>query len=151
LFIEFLRKIPEYISSYRAKKTGVSELTKLSGREFEIWLANLFRRMGYKVRLLRGYKDYGADLIVTNFQGRKWAVQAKKRSGSKTGVSAIGEVLRGQNYYKCDLALVVTNSDFTKQAYEEARACGVVLWNREKLISISEKLRRNGLKESVKN
>lgn len=136
--LDLLRRLPDIIWSYRARKTGISELDTLSGREFEIWLANFFKSMGYSVKLLRGYKDRGADLIVTNHQGHKWAVQAKKRTGSRVGVSAIGEVLRGQNYYECDFAIVITNSDFTRQAWEEAEACNVALWNQQKLISISE-------------
>lgn len=138
--LDLLRRIPDIICAYRAKKTGISELDTLSGREFEIWLADFFKRMGFKVKLLKGYKDNGADLIVMDNKGHKFAIQAKKRTGSNVGVSAIGEVLRGQKWYKCDAALVVTNSDFTKQAWEESRACGVVLWNQQKLISIADNI-----------
>jgi restriction system protein len=137
LIFDFIKKIPNIASSYRAKKTGVSELNKLSGREFEVWLKNLFNDMGYKVKLLKGYKDYGADLIVYA-KNHKWAVQAKKRTGSRVGVSAIGEVLRGQKYHNCDSALIVTNSDFTKQAREEAKVCKVMLWNQQKLINLTK-------------
>lgn len=139
---ELLRKLPVLISEYRAKKTGISELDSLSGREFEIWLTGFFKRMGYKVKLLRKSKDNGADLIVTNKQGQRWAVQAKKRTGSNVGASAIGEVLRGQKWYKCEYAMVVTNSGFTKQACDEAAACDVTLWDRQKLIEISEDMMR---------
>lgn len=136
--LDILRKIPN--RTCRAKKTGIFELDTLSGREFEIWLAGFFKRMGFNVKLLKGYKDSGADLILIDKHGQKWVVQAKKRAGSNVGVSAIGEVLRGQKCYECDVALVVTNSDFTKQAWEEAKACDVVLWNQQKLISIAENI-----------
>lgn len=137
---DLLRRLPDIIRSYRARKTGISELDTLSGREFEIWLATFFKRMGYRVKLLKGFKDSGADLIVIDHKGHKWAAQAKKRTGSNVGVSAIDEVLRGKNYYECDFALVVTNTDFTKQAQEEAEACKVVLWNHQRLISIAENI-----------
>lgn len=142
IIFELLRKLPTLVSEYRAQKTGISDLDNLSGREFEIWLAGFFKRMGYKnVKLLRESKDYGADILVTNTQGKCWAIQAKKRTGSNVGVSAIGEVLRGKRWYKCDYAMVITNSGFTKQAWDEAAACGVTLWDRRELIKISEEIK----------
>jgi len=126
--------------NYRAKKTGVSETDTMSGREFEIWLKNLLTKYGYKVKLLKGYKDRGADLIITDGRNRRYAVQAKKLKSGRVGAKVIGEVLRGKNNYNCDGAIIITNQYFTKQAKEEAKSNRVILWDRTKLIEMQEKI-----------
>jgi len=138
---QLILRIPELFLNYRAKKSGVTDTDHMSGREFEIYLKNLFEKAGCKVRLLQGYKDHGADLIVTDKRNKRYAVQAKKLKSGRVGAKVIGEPLRAMNYYKCDVAMIVTNQNFTKQAKEEAKIANVVLWNREELIKISEKLK----------
>lgn len=67
--------------------------------------------------------------------GLIFAIQCK-RAKNKIGNKAIQEVLSGMIYYKCDCAVVVTNSYFTKQAIETAKVTGVVLWDRNTLINM---------------
>lgn len=50
------------------------------------------------------------------------------------GVKAIQEAVAAKGYYDCQEAMVVTNSVYTKQAMELARANGVKLWDRNDLV-----------------
>lgn len=126
--------------STKIKNAGINEINKMTGREFEIFLKCLFEKLGYKVKLLKGYKDHGADLIIYNDKNTKIVVQAKKLNNGYVGVKAIGEVLRGMSYYKCQKALIVTNQYYTEQAKHEAEKFGIILWDRNELIKQLNKL-----------
>lgn len=104
------------------------ELDRLSGPEFESYLAGLFRAQGYTVELTPVSGDYGADLILVK-NGQRIAVQAKRYAGS-VGVAAVQEALSGQAYYQCDTAWVVTTGAFTTNAVELAKKSGVKLIGR---------------------
>ncbi len=140
--VELLRTLPQRLAERRAERLGISDLDYMTGREFEVWLASRFKALGYEVKVHRGFKDKGADMLVRDRSGRTYAVQAKKRDSGSVGVKVLGEVLRGMRYYNCDGAIVVTNQKFTEQTWEEARKFGVLLWDRRKLIEIEEQLRK---------
>ena len=67
------------------------------------------------------------------YKGRTVAVQAK-RYNSTIGVKAVQEVIGSMAYYRTDVGLVVTNSYYSKNAVELARANDVILWDREVLV-----------------
>ncbi len=97
----------------------IDELKKLSGTEFEDYLAELFKSHGYQVQTTPSTGDYGADLILHKDQ-QLIAVQAKCYSGS-VGVSAVQEALSGMAYYSCHSAWVVTTGNYTANAVELAK------------------------------
>ena len=88
----------------------------LRGYDFEVYLEQLFRAHGFKVIRHGGAGDQGVDLIAA-CEGRRIAIQAKGYSGS-VGNSAVQEVAAGRQVHGCNEAVVVTNSRFTKGAYE---------------------------------
>ena len=112
-------------------KAGLPEIDRMTGRQFEEWLARFFRSRGYDVALTPEQGDYGADLILK--KGPVTTVVQAKRWSGKVGVSAIQKITAAKGYYKADSAMVVTNSFFTKEAIELARRNNVVLWDRKKL------------------
>src|SRR5690348_12024608 len=97
----------------RLASSGISEIDSMDGRAFELFLATLFRRLGYRVEVTRARGDHGADLVVER-DGRKLAVQAK-RWQKDIGVKAIQEAVGSIAMYRCDGAMVVTNREFTRQ------------------------------------
>lgn len=133
----------EWIKGESIRKADINKIDKMSGREFEIFLKYLFEKQGYKVKLLRGYKDHGADLILIDSKGNKIAVQAKKRNNGKIGIEAIGEVLRGQKYYSCTSSMIVTNQYFTEQAKQESQKFGIILCDRKDLLRYFKKTNIN--------
>lgn len=141
IIVEFIKIIPDIIMERRSRKAGIYEIDQMSGREFEYRLKSLFQNLGYRVELKRGYKDHGADLILTGAKGARIAVQAKKLASrdGKIGAKVIGEALRGKQYYNCHYAMIITNQYFTEQAIEEAQKAGVTLWNRKILLAYLEK------------
>lgn len=106
-----------------------ADINRLSGKEFEAWLAERFREKGYRAEQVSMSADYGVDLLVQKKGfGRHpvIAVQAKRYSGN-VGIAAVQQVEAGMRYYGADAAMVITNSRFTKPAENLAEACGVML------------------------
>jgi restriction system protein len=103
----------------------VDELKKLTGIEFEEYLAGLFKNHGYRVEMTALTGDFGADLILLKDQQRI-AVQAKCYRGS-VGISAVQEALSGMAYYRCHSAWVVTTGNYTNNAIELAKQSKVRL------------------------
>jgi restriction system protein len=129
-----------YKTYMRFKYSNVEEVDRMSGHDFEHFLAPLFEHAGYKATVTKGSGDFGADLILKNGR-KKYVVQAKCYS-SNIGVSAIQEVVGAINYYKANGAMVVTNQYFTKQAETLAKANKVRLINRTELADMISKFNR---------
>lgn len=137
-------KIPRMIEDARAKAAGFDKVDRMNGRQFETWLAEQFRKIGYKVGITPYIADRGADLILTT-KNTRIAVQAKKLTSrrSKVAPRAIGEALRGRENYDCNAAWVVTNQGYTKQAREEGKKCNVRLLGRHDLIRLASGNHKN--------
>jgi restriction system protein len=119
--------------TYRLSRSGIAELDKLEGQDFEKYLELLFRKLGYKVKRTPYRGDYGADLIIQK-DGVQTVVQAKRYKRS-VGVKAIQEAVTAKEYYKCSQAMVVTNSYYSQQARKLAKANRVRLWDRNELVN----------------
>lgn len=117
----------------RLARSGVNEIDNMDGKTFEKYLEVLFVKLGYKVERTSYVGDYGADLVVRKDRV-KTVIQAKRHK-KKLGVKAIQEAVAAKGYYKCDKAMVVTNSFYTNQAEKLARANSVELWDRNKLVN----------------
>lgn len=115
-----------------AKRRSLQEIDTMNGHDFEAYLAELFKRHGYKAKVTSASGDYGADLILQK-DGERIVVQAK-RYKNNVGIRAVQEVIPAIAYYKADCAWVVTNSYLTKQAERLAEANDVVVIDRDELI-----------------
>lgn len=112
----------------------IKKIDRMLGKEFELFSLRLLERFGYWGYQTADSGDYGADLIVFK-DGLKIVVQTKRYSKS-VGMKAIQEVLGAVKYYNADKALVITNSRFTKQAYNLAAKGGVDLCDRSQLFDL---------------
>ncbi|MBW2986725.1 restriction endonuclease, partial [Candidatus Woesearchaeota archaeon] len=104
------------------------DFEQMGGFEFQDFLKELFKKMGYNTQPTKKTGDQGADLIIERF-GQTWIVQAKNYNESIVDNSAIQEAVGAIKYYKADNAIVVTTSTFTKSAKELANANDVKLIN----------------------
>ncbi|MEG4984830.1 restriction endonuclease [Microcoleus sp. BR0-C5] len=112
----------------------IDQVDRMTGEEFEEFLACCFRNLGYGVEMTPKTGDFGADLILSKARN-KTVVQAKRYQG-KVGNSAVQEVVSAVKYYGAQDAIVITNSMFTSNAHKLAQANGVQLWGREQLIDL---------------
>lgn len=122
------------IKNRRLMQSGIREIDEMDGFQFEQYLALLFKKHGYNVKVTKSRSDFGADLILTK-NGVKTVVQAK-RYASNVGIKAIQEIIGAVKHYNADQSMVVTNSYYTKAAMELARTNNVELINRDQLVNM---------------
>lgn len=120
---------------FRAPRTlAAQELTArlgsvpaMSGAQFEVFVADLFRAMGHPAQVMGRSGDQGVDVLL-DYQGERVAVQCKnykKRVGNKP----VQEVFAGARHHKCSQAWVVAPMGYTKGAFELAASVGVSLFD----------------------
>ena len=124
--------------SSQKQKIEIGNFTTLNGYEFEEYLVNLFKILGYTAVQTSLSGDQGADLILSK-DDEKIVVQAKKYDG-KVSNKAVQEIAAAKNYYDADKAMLVTNSSFTKSAIELAFSNDVELWDGRKLKSVIKRM-----------
>lgn len=112
--------------------SGIREIDRMSGLEFELVCANHLRKLGYKVEETKASCDMGADLIIKK-GSEKIAVQCK-RYNSKLSNTCVQEVVASMPIYGATSCMVITNNFFTKNCREVALANGCVLWDRNDII-----------------
>jgi len=134
------------LSSTRISQTNIERvpIDNLTGHQFEIYLANLFKGLGYKVETTGKGADFGADLVAT-INGDRRVIQAKRYS-STVGITAVQEVLGAKRMYKGTSTAVITTNYFTPAAKRLARVNDVILIDRDGLMELIIK-EKKGLKE----
>lgn len=109
-----------------------ADMDSMDGNEFEQFCADLLRNNGFKyVYVTPSSGDHGID-VIAHKDGMKYAVQCKCYSGN-VGNHAVQEAFSGRTLYNANIAVVMTNSYFTKQAISDAQKLNVQLWNRDKI------------------
>lgn len=133
-----LQALENHLFKKDSEKKDIQYVDSLQGLEFEDFLKDLFESFGYSHEELPYSNDYGADLIIRK-GFRRIVIQAKNYQGT-VGNKAVQEVISAKIYYKCDIAVVITNSFYTTNAIKTASAGGVILIDRNGL----EKILREG-------
>lgn len=109
--------------------------SNMSGPEFEERCAELLRKNGFiNVIVTKKSGDHGADVLAEK-DGISYAIQCKYYS-STVGNSAVQEAFYAKAFYGKDIAVVMTNSYFTRPAQEEAAKIHVKLWDKDTLRSL---------------
>ena len=96
-----------------------------TGTQFELYLTEIFKKLGYKTIHNGKAGDQGADLILKKGD-YIYAVQAKFYT-DKLSNTPIQEIVGALKYYNANQGVVVTNSTFTKGAQDLAKANNVIL------------------------
>lgn len=133
-FIYSLSIIRNNRSKELERRSGIKDIDKMTGKEFEAFLADVFKKKGYSVKTTPITQDFGADLILTK-QNRVIVVQAKRHKNT-VGIESVQQVIPAVAHYKANESWVVTNSYFTKSAYKLAKSNNVRLINRDELMKM---------------
>ena len=129
-------KLTTVYKQYRVTRkhgTGLSAIDKMTGLEFELFVASLLRKRGYTNVTLTEKYDYGVDVIAKK-DGVRWGIQVKRYSGL-VKADAVRQVVTALKKYNCERAMVITNSHYSKVAIELARTNDCVLIDRRTLLS----------------
>jgi len=126
------------------KENIPTRFANMTPYHFEEFIGELFKDSGYQAEITKSTGDFGADVVLTK-DNLKTAVQVKRyERGNLVGVKELNQVIGGREYYKCDKAILVTTSDFTKAAKKLARQTHVELWDWERLYSEIKKIYLRG-------
>ena len=125
----------------------IEDIDRLEPRSFEIFVAALFEKQGYRVGLTPYSGDKGADVIAHSHQGETsdLLIQVKQRKESgKPGREAVSEIVAAKPFYeeKYDTSfqpMVITNREFTKEARQFSRANQVQMHERKWLMQSLKK------------
>jgi len=99
--------------------------------QFEKFIAELMRKMGYTTKVTPQIKDYGIDVFAEK-NGNTVAIQVKKYSeGHNVGSKEVQQLLGAMWKTKANRGIFVTTSNFTRQAREQAKGTPIELWNKE--------------------
>ena len=110
----------------------MAAIDKMTGLEFERYIAKLLNNKGYShIRLTEEF-DYGIDIIAIK-DGITWGIQVKRYSGL-VKANAVRQVVTALKKYHCDRAMVITNSTYSKVAVELAKHNDCVLVDRNGLL-----------------
>lgn len=89
------------------KRSRYSNVSMMSGLEFERYVANLLWQKGFtNIRLTEKY-DLGVD-IIAHKDGIVWGVQVKRCNGL-VKAHAVRQVVTALPFYGCDRAMVITS------------------------------------------
>lgn len=117
---------PQYLAGQRYKALQLDDVDRMSGREFEQYVACLLQHQGYRTTLTPTSGDLGVD-IVAERGGVRCAIQCKRWS-RQVPRTAVSDAVAGAAHYRCTESMVVTTALFTPGAIQLARAnkCGLV-------------------------
>lgn len=138
---EYKMKMLNIQSNLKSRKNVNKEFIDINslsnGYAFEQYIADLLERLEYEnIKTTQPSNDYGVDILAEK-NGIIYAIQCKMYS-YPVGNKAIQEVVSGKNFYDAHVAVVATNSVFTKNAKDLARSNNVLLWDKhvlEKMIN----------------
>lgn len=147
LSLVLMKVVPNYLKMKRVKRSDIKTVDVMTGDQFEEFLVMLFKILGYSAKKTKKTRDQGADVIL-HVHGVRIVVQAK-RERNKISNSAIQQVVASKAIYAATEAWVVTNSYYTDPAKELAKANGVKLWDRDRLIAELSKI--NLKKQNAQN
>jgi hypothetical protein len=129
--LKLLRSIDQVLQSELNKRLietnrllGV-EAGRLYPDEFERYVADVFRHLGFTVDVTGKTGDQGVDVLASRGPLRL-AIQAKRYDGL-VGNAAIQQVYAGMAHHRCQRCVVVTTSDFTSAAIALAESTNCIL------------------------
>ena len=112
----------------------LSKFDNTSGREFEEFVIELFKKLGYSTTVTNRSKEYGCDMMLQQSNYRV-AVQTT-RSESELTFTSVQRVLDSSRKYDSQMSVVITNNKFLSSAKNLAKIKNVVLVDRKKLLEL---------------
>lgn len=135
--IEYIGDLPEKQSLENQVRAELLAIDNMEGFVFERYTCQLLLKIGFsEAYTTQKSVDYGVDVIAVK-DNVKYAIQCKRYAG-KVGNKAVQEISAGLSYYKAQRGIVLTNSYYTENAVNLAKANNVILWNRKSLYQLIE-------------
>ncbi|MGM9991946.1 MAG: restriction endonuclease [Candidatus Bruticola sp.] len=133
-----------YHSNDKVKKILRDKLINMNPAAFERLIGQLLRAMGFQAEVTKYVRDNGIDvrgeLVIDDVIKVKMSVQAKRyKIGVNVSAPTVQQLRGSVKTVELERGLIITTSDFTKEAYKEAEEDGktnIALMNGEKLVEL---------------
>ncbi len=131
---------------YDAEDTFNFVKYKLDPRDFEVFICELFRELGYEAQVTQASQDWGRDVVVDN--GRI-IVECKQYHKTLVGRDICFKLYGAMEYHGAEKCIIVNTGFYNKPAYmvEEKLSERLEFWDKGKLMEIFHELG----KERVEN
>ena len=128
----------------------IEDTDGMDGWQFERYCAEILKKNKFEdVKVTAGSGDFGIDILTTKDR-ITYAIQCKCYSQAVNNKS-VQEAYSGKSFYKCMIAVVLTNNYFTESAKLTAAKNAVVLWDRDELIKLIAQANQFGKKQHTHN
>lgn len=105
-------------------KTLKEDIEKMEPDAFKLFVADVFKELGYKVS--QAEKDFGGDLILTKGESSTLVeLRHQEKSTNAVDNQAVECIVTAIKVYKATNGMVVTNATFTDKAYQAAKVCDI--------------------------
>jgi hypothetical protein len=124
------------------KGTTLDHLKEIDPYEFEEFVAKVWRKMGYEASVTQGSQDKGVDVVAEKSEpySEKILIQVKRKGdGNKVGGPTVRRCSGLKNKNGVDKVVIVTSTEFTRQAKEEAEEYNLKTIDGRKLLELYEK------------
>ncbi len=133
--LKIFSKLKQNVLKRNLKNVSIDAIDALKGYDFELFISTLLQSFGFTTFTTSKSGDKGADIIAKN-KSITIAIQAKLYYNNKVGTHAVQEIYTAREYYKCGIAMLITNSSFTNQAIDIAKRLNVLIIDRDELINL---------------
>lgn len=115
----------------------IEDCDKMTGVQFQHFVGELYKSMGFVVHIGKISGDQGGDVIIEKLS-KKTIIQAK-RNANKISNNAVQEVVAAIKHYSADDGMVITNNYYQNSATELAKSNKIELIDRDKLKILLQK------------
>ena len=127
----------EYILEYNREK-----IKKMSPRNFEYFVADIFKKHGFSVKITQATRDGGKDIIATKADPMPYTLIIECKhwgENHKVDVSVVRSVYGVQMAMQANQSVIVTSSRFTKdaRAFAEEQQNLMTLWDIDDLLKLT--------------
>ena len=121
--------------------TQREKIKKMSPREFEFFVADIFEKLGFSVKITQATRDGGRDIVATKSSPIPYTLIVEcKHWGEKhkVDVSVVRSVYGVQMATQANQSVVVTSSKFTRDArkFAEEQKTLMTLWDIDDLLEL---------------
>jgi len=128
LFVRSLRKY-KFIPKDPPHKvySKLAKIRALTGEEFEEFIGKYLMHLGYAIEPTPRTGDRGIDFHAWKADGSEYAIVQCKNWSNPVGAREVRDLYGTMMAHKADRAILITSSDFTRQAREFAALCDDVV------------------------
>jgi len=120
------------------RKDLIKKIANMNWRTFITYSANTFEHNGYQTLKVVDRNNYGADFILEK-DGTRIAVQARHSQKKNIRFNlCIEQIVTARIFFKCDEAMIVTNTGFPKVIPVLAEVNKCIFMDGDEFIKLAE-------------